>query len=630
MADEAVSPSPPPPTLSGSDMTRSAAAEEAKPSNATAKTMPEANGSDVADVEDKVGADDTNEDTERGEAPIEEETVEEKPTAIESHDELNEQEFAGGPGASAAVTVPEANGTKKPSSNSSSKRKSSSGVPEHKTKKANKRKSAILTHLDAEPGEYFFARLKGHPPWPAVICDDEMLPQAILNTRPVTAKQLDGNYKEKYADGGSRVKDRTFPIMFLFTNEFAWMPNTDLSDIDLDACADAPEKGKSKSLYAAYQVAAKKYDLQHYKDMLADHQAAMMEDLAESKQAKASKKGKRKSKDATDGEDVDMEDAEEQIEDEDAEGDSVLKSKSKKRKKELDSDEETTKPAKTPKRTDSTKKATKLKLSTPKTPNGTPATKAKSVSTAKSKAKAKTPAKAKDDSEGEMVDTPVLEEKPLSAAEQKAKKEKEVLYLRHKLQKGFLTRDQMPKEEEMKTMSDFVSKLETYADLEVSIIRSTKINKVLKAIIKLSSIPKDEEFNFKARSHELLAKWNKILASEPETLVNGGSAAKDISAVNGEGADPDVEPDASTDAQANGEKDMSQIVSTAKEEAKAEKEIEGKDEEPAIDESIGEAAKADDVEKDAPNIENAPEEEYKPAEDTAAVEGAKEAADDAA
>jgi hypothetical protein len=69
----------------------------------------------------------------------------------------------------------------------------------------------------------------------------------------------------------------------------------------------------------------------------------------------------------------------------------------------------------------------------------------------------------------------------------------------------------------MKAMSEFVTKLEGYADLEVSIIRATKINKVLKAILKLNVIPKEEEFQFKARSQTLLDKWNKLLASEQGT-----------------------------------------------------------------------------------------------------------------
>lgn len=74
-----------------------------------------------------------------------------------------------------------------------------------------------------------------------------------------------------------------------------------------------------------------------------------------------------------------------------------------------------------------------------------------------------------------------------------------------------MTRDQQPKVEEMKQMSEYVNKLEGYADLEVSIIRATKINKVLKAILKLEEIPKETEFKFKERSQSLLEKWNKIL-----------------------------------------------------------------------------------------------------------------------
>lgn len=88
------------------------------------------------------------------------------------------------------------------------------------------------------------------------------------------------------------------------------------------------------------------------------------------------------------------------------------------------------------------------------------------------------------------------------------------MFLRHKLQKGLLTRDAQPKEEEMKQMSDYITKLEEHATLEVSIMKATKINKVLKAILKLDSIPKEEEFKFKDRSQALLTEWNKILGTE--------------------------------------------------------------------------------------------------------------------
>lgn len=100
-----------------------------------------------------------------------------------------------------------------------------------------------------------------------------------------------------------------------------------------------------------------------------------------------------------------------------------------------------------------------------------------------------------------------------------------VLFLRHKLQKGFLSRDQAPQEEEMPLMATYIKKLEGYADLEVSIIRNTKINKVLKALIKLNTIPRDEEFQFRKRSLELLSQWNKILGAEP--LDGEGTGEKD-------------------------------------------------------------------------------------------------------
>ena len=60
----------------------------------------------------------------------------------------------------------------------------------------------------------------------------------------------------------------------------------------------------------------------------------------------------------------------------------------------------------------------------------------------------------------------------------------------------------------MKSMSEFLAKLETFPDLEVSIIRATKINKVLKAILKLEAIPKEEEFQFKPARRVHIPKSN--------------------------------------------------------------------------------------------------------------------------
>ncbi|KAI9878261.1 MAG: hypothetical protein M1830_001440 [Pleopsidium flavum] len=579
--------------------------DESNPTDAMDEPSEEADRGEILQVEDTAADTNTNGDVEPTIATTE--SVPAETVGGNEDTEIKDNEDLAGHAVSGSdPPAGEANGTPASSrkSNGSTKKKTTS-VPEHKTKKLNKKKSKVMTHLDAQPGEYYFARLKGYPPWPSIICDEEMLPQILLSTRPVTTKQQDGTYKEAYADGGKRAYERTFPIMFLYTNEFQWMPNTDLTALGPQACKDFPEKGKTKSLIAAYEIAGEQHDLAYFKEMLADHQRAMQEDseLRAQREAKKQKKGKRKSTDAPeDGEDIDMDDVE-GMEAEDAGGDS--KPKSKKRKKSLDSDGEAEKPSKTP------KTATKLKLSTPKTPSADTTSKKKtgsSTKAAKPKGSTKKSAAKANGSDEENVDTPKVEEKPLTPQEAKQKKEKEVLYLRHKLQKGFLSRDTMPKEEEMKSMSEFISKLETYADLEVSIIRTTKINKVLKAIIKLSSIPKDEEFNFKKRSHELLAKWNKILADDPSA---GPSGDKEEAATTN-GIAKDEKPDGD-------DNEKSELPAT-KEEAEKPAEghkigttVEGAEEgEP----SAAPEATTSEIKTDEPDIVNAPEKAYEPPNET--------------
>ena len=138
------------------------------------------------------------------------------------------------------------------------------------------------------------------------------------------------------------------------------------------------------------------------------------------------------------------------------------------------------------------------------------------------KADKKTP-KPKGDKKKKAVDSDQEEAEPeqesapaLDPVQNRKDREKEVLFLRHKLQKGFLSRDQEPAEAEMPQMATYLRKLEAYGDkLEVGIIRTTKINKVLKGIVKLNTIPKDEEFQFRERSVKLMGVWSQLLGAEP-------------------------------------------------------------------------------------------------------------------
>jgi len=157
-----------------------------------------------------------------------------------------------------------------------------------------------------------------------------------------------------------------------------------------------------------------------------------------------------------------------------------------------------------------------------------------------------------------------------------------VLYLRHRMQKGFLARDQAPKEEEMDAMAELFSQLEGYDDLEASVIRNTKINKVLKGIVKLASIPKEEKYNFKGRSNDLLVKWSNSLDQNKGETPTTGTAAAETPAGDGE-------------SKANGEaagKDDESVQEGAKEPVEtAEPDSGAKDE--AADVTMTEAAKDD-------------------------------------
>lgn len=119
----------------------------------------------------------------------------------------------------AADTTTAANETATPAKSNDKSRRKSTGASSAKKNLKKKGSMARITHLDCKPGDYYFVKAKGYTKWPGVICDEEMLPHALLKSRPVTAMRPDGTYREDVADGGKRVVDRTYPVMYLQTNE---------------------------------------------------------------------------------------------------------------------------------------------------------------------------------------------------------------------------------------------------------------------------------------------------------------------------------------------------------------------------------------------------------------------------
>ena len=195
-----------------------------------------------------------------------------------------------------------------------------------------------------------------------------------------------------------------------------------------------------------------------------------------------------------------------------------------------------------------------------------------------------------------------------------------------------LNRESMPKEDEMKAMSDFLSELQTYPDLEASIIRKTKIHKVLKNIIKLNSIPLEEEFHFKDRSRDLLNKWTEILANDPS-----GGGAGDHGDGDEKGDDSKMEEKAPTtngtaapEKKAETENGAVEAAEAAAPEPEPREALENKigttvegekeAEKPAAEEKIQEKEKtAEEKQTDGPAIESQPEAEYKPPASTGPV-----------
>ncbi|KAG9638663.1 hypothetical protein KCU64_g13711, partial [Aureobasidium melanogenum] len=193
-----------------------------------------------------------------------------------------------------------------PAGNKNGKRKSTSGVPEHKSKKLNKKKSVAQLNLDIKPGDYYWARLKGYSPWPSIVCDEDMLPEILLGNRPVSAKRADGSYREDYEDDGKNAKDRTYPVMFLGTNEFSWMVNTSLTKLEPGDCTPDKQTGKmSKALKEAYDIAEERHDLDYFKNMLDEFMQAQKQAQEEEaakqaeKEAKAAKKAEKAAADKT-------------------------------------------------------------------------------------------------------------------------------------------------------------------------------------------------------------------------------------------------------------------------------------------------------------------------------------------
>lgn len=147
----------------------------------------------------------------------------------------------------------------------------------------------------------------------------------------------------------------------------------------------------------------------------------------------------------------------------------------------------------------------------------------------------------KPSSKGAVATTNGGEDKSEESLDPETRKVKE---WRHKVQKVFLGRDGTINAEDMPSADATFKVIEEYDGMTADHLRTTKIGKVMKRVMQLTEIPRDDEFHFKDRAEKLCAKWGAIIAGG-ETAV---AAPKEPSA-EGSGEPAKENGDTATHAQ---------------------------------------------------------------------------------
>lgn len=114
---------------------------------------------------------------------------------------------------------------------------------------------------------------------------------------------------------------------------------------------------------------------------------------------------------------------------------------------------------------------------------------------------------------------------------------KKVKEWRHKVQKVFLGKDATINPEDMPSADATFKTVEEYDGMTAEHLRTTKIGKVMKRVMQLSEIPRDDEFHFKDRAEKLCAKWGAIMAGGDSTHAKEeNESTKENGNSNGNGA----------------------------------------------------------------------------------------------
>jgi hypothetical protein len=115
------------------------------------------------------------------------------------------------------------------------------------------------------------------------------------------------------------------------------------------------------------------------------------------------------------------------------------------------------------------------------------------------------------------------------------KREMQLLYARHKLQKMFLRKTSAPSELDVSAAGELLTSLKLRPDLESVLMRETKISKALEKVRDLSSIPGERGDALRRRCAALFDAWERqrILGSGTPSTTDQESMAHSVVADDG-------------------------------------------------------------------------------------------------
>ncbi|CAA7270272.1 unnamed protein product [Cyclocybe aegerita] len=369
-------------------------------------------------------------------------------------------------------------------------------------------------------GDSVLGKIRGFPPWPAIVVDPNEAPPAVRSEQPPGKKSA-------------------FQcVLFFPKGDYAWLTHKDLSALlphEIEAFLADDSKKRNGELREGYQIAR---DPSNWIQELHERRARMLREEAELE------------------ENAQVDQLESEGDGDDGEGDSTTGKKSKsavtkKRKRESDAEA----PAKAKKGPRAKKEAGEPKKRGGGRKNG---------------AKSKATVESEDEGEaGEVEDEedagPSKKATPPPA--KRAKREKDddgddsknpgdpqsvkVRDWRHRLQKTFLSNKTVPRADSMSEIDELFTTVEKYEEMTIEQLQFSKIGKVMRHIAAQpeEKVPRDGDFKFRARAKALVDKWHQILnANKPangsptsgQGQANGKTSEKGSKGVRGDGVEEEV------------------------------------------------------------------------------------------